>query len=169
MRRIADPYPGEAKTDARDAHIIADAGRTLPHALRRVGLEEHTIVELAVLAGYDADLATEATQLTNRLHDALLHVHPALERLLGNQFRSLGVLRLLAATGTPAAIAALGPARIKKAIAVGSPRIAGRLTGERFSRRTPSRRSSSRPPSSTARSSADWPVSCSRSWHSARR
>jgi len=130
MRRIADLYPGEAKTDARDAHIIADAGRTLPHALRRVGVEEQTTVELAVLAGYDADLATEATRLTNRLHDALLHVHPALERLLGSQFRSPGVLRLLAATGTPAAVAALGPARIKKAIAVGSPRIAARLTGE---------------------------------------
>jgi transposase len=130
MRRIADLYPGEAKTDARDAHIIADAGRTLPHALRRVGVEERTTVELAVLAGYDADLATEATRLTNRLHDALLHVHPALERLLGRQFRSPGVLRLLAATGTPSAIAALGPARIRKTIAVGSPRIAARLTGE---------------------------------------
>jgi len=130
MRRIADLYPGEAKTDARDAHVIADAGRTLPHALRRVGVEEHTTVELAVLAGYDADLATEATRLTNRLHDALLHVHPALERLLGKQFRSPGVLRLLAGTGTPAAIAALGPVRIKKALAVGSPRIASRLTGQ---------------------------------------
>ena len=130
MRRIADLYPGEAKTDARDAHIIADAGRSLPHALRRVGVEEQTTAELAVLAGYDADLATEATRLTNRLHDALLHVHPALERLLGRQFRSPGVLRLLALTGTPAAIAALGPARIKKTIAVGSPRIAARLAGQ---------------------------------------
>jgi hypothetical protein len=30
MRRIADLYPGNAKTDARDAFIIADAARTLP-------------------------------------------------------------------------------------------------------------------------------------------
>jgi pimeloyl-ACP methyl ester carboxylesterase len=30
MRRIADLYPGEAKTDARDAHIIADAGHFIP-------------------------------------------------------------------------------------------------------------------------------------------
>jgi hypothetical protein len=36
MRRIADPYPGEGKTDARDAFIIADAARTMPHTLRRV-------------------------------------------------------------------------------------------------------------------------------------
>jgi transposase len=34
MRRIADLYPGQAKTDARDAFIIADAARTMPHALR---------------------------------------------------------------------------------------------------------------------------------------
>ncbi len=28
MRRIADPYAGEAKTDAKDAAVIADAART---------------------------------------------------------------------------------------------------------------------------------------------
>jgi hypothetical protein len=39
-----------------------------------------------VLAGYDADLAAEPTRLTNRRHDALLHVHPAPERLLGKHF-----------------------------------------------------------------------------------
>lgn len=97
MRRIADLYPGEGKTDARDAFVIADAARTLPHALRRVGPDEQTVTALGVLAGYDADLAAEATRLTNRLHDALLHVHPALERLLGKRFRRRGVLELLAA------------------------------------------------------------------------
>jgi hypothetical protein len=34
-----------------DAHIIADAARTLAHALRGVGPDEQTTVELAVLAG----------------------------------------------------------------------------------------------------------------------
>lgn len=34
MRRIADLYPGEAKTDARDAFIIADAARAMPHTHR---------------------------------------------------------------------------------------------------------------------------------------
>ena len=37
MRRIADLHPGQAKTDARDAYVIADAARTMPHTLRRVG------------------------------------------------------------------------------------------------------------------------------------
>ncbi|WP_218714114.1 transposase, partial [Arthrobacter sp. BF1] len=31
MRRIADMYPGTAKTDEKDAFIIADAARTMPH------------------------------------------------------------------------------------------------------------------------------------------
>ncbi|WP_030893414.1 IS110 family transposase, partial [Streptomyces varsoviensis] len=36
MRRIADLYPGEAKTDAKDAAVIADAARTMPHTLPRL-------------------------------------------------------------------------------------------------------------------------------------
>lgn len=34
MRRVADLYPGDAKTDQKDAFIIADAARSLPHTLR---------------------------------------------------------------------------------------------------------------------------------------
>lgn len=36
MRQIADLYPGGGKTDARDAAIIADAARTMPHTLRSI-------------------------------------------------------------------------------------------------------------------------------------
>ena len=47
------------------------------------------------------DLAQQSTRLTNRLRDALLHVHPALERLLGKHIDRGGVIDLLAAAGTP--------------------------------------------------------------------
>jgi hypothetical protein len=30
MRRLAQVHPGEAKTDARDAWVIAEAARTMP-------------------------------------------------------------------------------------------------------------------------------------------
>ncbi|MQY11085.1 hypothetical protein SRB5_11990 [Streptomyces sp. RB5] len=40
MRRIADLYPGETKTDARDTHVIADAARTMPHTLRSIELAD---------------------------------------------------------------------------------------------------------------------------------
>lgn len=62
MRRIADLYPGEAKTDAKDAAVIADAARTLPHALRSLELSDEITAELTVLVGFDQDLAAEATR-----------------------------------------------------------------------------------------------------------
>jgi hypothetical protein len=57
-----------------------------------------------MLAGYDAALAAVSTRLTNRRHDALLHVHPALERLLGKHFRHRRVLQLKAVAATAAAL-----------------------------------------------------------------
>ena len=45
MRRIADLYPGESKTDARDAAIIADAARTMPHTLRDLAPDDETVAE----------------------------------------------------------------------------------------------------------------------------
>lgn len=57
MRRIADLYPGQSKTDARDAHIIADAARTMPHTLRQVDTGDETLTELGVLVGFNDDLA----------------------------------------------------------------------------------------------------------------
>ena len=39
MRRIADLPPGSAKTDAKDAAVIAGAARTMPHTLNRSGFD----------------------------------------------------------------------------------------------------------------------------------
>ena len=64
MRRIADLHPGESKTDARDAYVIADAARTMPHTLRRVGTDDETLAGLSFLAGYDDDLTAQSTRLT---------------------------------------------------------------------------------------------------------
>lgn len=130
MRRIADLHPGQGKTDARDAHVIADAARTMPHTLRRVGTDDETLAELTVLAGYDDDLAGQSTRLTNRLRDALLHVHPALERLLGPRLDRGGVLDLLAAASTPAALAELGIDGIANLMQPRSPRLARTLPAQ---------------------------------------
>lgn len=53
MRRIADLHPGTAKTDARDAFVIADAARALPHTLRSVDIAGPAMADLSVLMGYD--------------------------------------------------------------------------------------------------------------------
>jgi transposase len=130
MRRIADLHPGQTKTDARDAYVIADAARTMPHTLRRIRGEDETLAGLGVLAGYDADLAAQSTRLTNRLRDALLNVHPALERLLGKHIHRGGVLDLLTVAPTPAALCILGIDGITAAMATRSPRLAKALPAQ---------------------------------------
>lgn len=57
MRRIADLHPGNVKTDARDAYIIAEAARSMPHALRRVDTGDEALAGIEVIVGYDDDLA----------------------------------------------------------------------------------------------------------------
>jgi transposase len=130
MRRIADLHPGQSKTDARDAHVIADAARTMPHTLRRIRGDDETLAELGVLAGYDDDLAGQSTRLTNRLRDALLHVHPALERLLGPRLDRAGVLDLLAAAPTPTALAELSSEGMAALMTPRSPRLARTLPAQ---------------------------------------
>lgn len=71
MRRIADLHPGNAKTDAKDAYVIAEAARTMPHALRRVDVGDEALADLEVIVGFDDDLAAEVTRVTNRLHGLL--------------------------------------------------------------------------------------------------
>jgi len=72
MRRIADLHPGEAKTDARDAFIIAEAARTMPHTLRSIQIADEQLAELTMLCGFDDDLAKQATATSNRIRGRTL-------------------------------------------------------------------------------------------------
>lgn len=67
MRRIADLHPGEAKTDTKDAFVIAEAARTMPHTLRAVKVAEEGKAELSMLCGFEDDLAQQATAVSNRI------------------------------------------------------------------------------------------------------
>jgi hypothetical protein len=77
MRRIADLHAGEAKTDARDAAIIAEAARSMPHTLRSLRLADEPLAELTMLCGFDDDLAAQITQTSNRIRGLLTQIHPA--------------------------------------------------------------------------------------------
>jgi hypothetical protein len=101
MRRIADLYPGEAKTDAKDAAVIADAARTMPHTLRSLELTDEITAELTVLVGFDQDLAAEATRTSNRIRGLLTQFHPSLERVLGPRLDHHAVTWLLEPYGSP--------------------------------------------------------------------
>ena len=56
MRRIADLTPGSAKTDAKDAAVIAGAARTMPHTLRAINASDEEAAALSMLTGFDLDL-----------------------------------------------------------------------------------------------------------------
>lgn len=122
MRRIADLHPGHAKTDARDAYLIADAARSLPHTLRRIDVDDDVLAELKMLVGFDDDLAAEVTRLSNRIRGLLTQIFPALERVLGPRIQTKTVLALIIKYGGPQGLAAAGRARMLKTAKAASPR-----------------------------------------------
>ncbi|MDR6325592.1 transposase [Actinoplanes couchii] len=127
MRRIADLHPGNAKTDAHDAFVIADAARTLPHTLRRVDVGDDTLAELEVLVGFDDDLAGEATRTANRIRGLLTQIHPALERVLGPKVQHKAVLELLSRCGGPAGLRRAGRSKLVEIVRPKAPRMGERL------------------------------------------
>ena len=99
MRRAADLYPGEAKTDRRDAYVLADTGRTRRKQVHWLDAgSDELLAQLRVLNGFDIDLAADATRLASRLRDALTSISPALERAVGDRLHQAGVRDLLANT-----------------------------------------------------------------------
>lgn len=132
MRRIADLHPGTAKTDARDAYVIADAARTLPHTLRRVDLGDEALAELSVLVGHDDDLAEQCTAVSNRIRGLLLQIHPAFERVLGENASHKAVLAMLVKFGGPTGITAAGRTKVGKVLKAGAPRMGDKLTEQIF-------------------------------------
>ena len=132
MRRLADLHPGEAKTDARDAAVIADAARTLPHTLRALETTDEVTAELNILVGFDQDLAAEATRTSNRIRGMLTQFHPSLERVLGPRLDHEAVTDLLTRFGSPQALRKAGRRQITALLKPRAPRMAERLTEEIF-------------------------------------
>ena len=111
MRRAADLYAGAAKTDPKDAAVLADYARRSADRLSWTTPSDELLVWLRILNGRDADLAADATRAANRLRDALLTVSPALERAVGDKLSSSGGARdALARWGTPTALRDAGKA-----------------------------------------------------------
>lgn len=132
MRRMADLHAGSAKTDARDAYIIAETARTMPTALRQIAVSDEQIAELAVLAGFDDDLLTQTTAARNRLRGLLTQIHPGLERAVGPKLHHQGILEALSRWPTPQALATAGPGHVRRRIAKHNPRLAAPVTEEIF-------------------------------------
>jgi transposase len=132
MRRIADLHPGEAKTDARDAAIIAEAARTMPHTLRAIALADEQAAELSMLCGFDDDLAQQATAASNRIRGLLTQIHPALERAIGPHLDHPAMAELLVKYPTPDALRKAGQARVTALLGRFAPRAGKRWAAEVF-------------------------------------
>ncbi|HLS01274.1 MAG TPA: IS110 family transposase [Beutenbergiaceae bacterium] len=132
MRRVADLHAGNAKTDARDAYIIAEPARTMPATLRAIVASDEQIAELAVLAGFDDDLLAQTTATRNRLRGLLTQIHPGLERVVGPKLHHTGVLDALTRWPTPQALQTAGRSQVRNRIAKHNPRLAAKLTQDIF-------------------------------------
>jgi transposase len=105
VNRAASGYRGSGKTDAKDAAIIADQVR-MRRDLAPIRVAEEGITQLRMLVARRRDLQSDRVRAVNRLHETLLTISPALERVL--DLTNQGPLILLTGFQTPAAIRELG-------------------------------------------------------------
>ena len=61
MRRAADLYAGAAKTDPKDAAVLADYARRNADRLTWTAPSDEPLVRLRILNGRDVDLAVDVT------------------------------------------------------------------------------------------------------------
>jgi len=107
--RSRNAYRGESKTDARDAHVIADQARMRPD-LGELEAGEQQIAELQLLLARRRDLITDQSRTITRLRGMLLSLFPALERAL--DLNSKGPLTLLTHYQSPAQLRRAGHKRV---------------------------------------------------------
>ena len=112
MRRVADLHPGNAKTDERDAYIIAETARTMPHTLRALQISDQEEATLVMLTGFDLDLSRQITATKNRIRGLYTQIHPPLEKILGPWLDHEAVLEVIATYPTPTALAKAGTTKI---------------------------------------------------------
>ncbi|MBI4304713.1 MAG: IS110 family transposase [Chloroflexi bacterium] len=113
MARARDFYAGEAKTDPKDAFVLADVARAHPQRIVWLTPTSEARARLELLCGYDADLRGDANRLTNRLRSLLSTYWPALEQAYG-QLATPGLLALLQKYPGPATLTKAGSARLAK-------------------------------------------------------
>lgn len=110
VHRASAGYRGQGKTDAKDAHVIADQARMRQDlGLLRPG--DEVAVDLRILTSRRLDLVHDRTRQINRLREQLLEFFPALERALTRKGR--GPVVLLTGYQSPSAIRRLGVRRLE--------------------------------------------------------
>ena len=109
VNRMAGAFAGEAKTDAKDALVIAQTAR-LRQDLQTARPKDELVAELAVLVGHRSDLLADWVRTVSRLRGLLQASFPGLERCF--DFTSRSALVLVSRYQTPQALRALGRRRL---------------------------------------------------------
>jgi transposase len=112
VNRARDAYRGEAKSDSKDAHVIADQLRFRRGSLHEVCLKDETTAEMRVLVAHRRDLLQDQTRRAARLREVLLGVFPGLEAAL--DLKREGALLAVTKVATPATARKLGAARLSR-------------------------------------------------------
>ena len=98
---------GQAKSDPKDARVIADQLRLRPTDFRPIALADEPLAELRLLVGRRGDLVVDQTRRISRMRYLLNTIHPDLERTL--DLTNAGPLLLLARYVTAAEIRTAKP------------------------------------------------------------
>lgn len=109
VNRMSGAYRGEAKTDARDAYVIAETARHRGD-FAAIDVPAQLAADLALLTAHRSDLVADRVRMIN-LRDVLTGVFPALEQAFDYSSHK-GALVLLTGYQTPAAIRRRGRARL---------------------------------------------------------
>lgn len=109
VNRSRTALAGEAKTDRRDALVIAENAR-LRRNLARYAPSDEIVASLRLLVGHRHDLVADRTRLINRLREVLVGVFPGLERVL--DLTTQGAPKLLLRYQTPLKIRRTGLKRL---------------------------------------------------------
>lgn len=110
VNRMTAAYKGEAKTDAKDARVIADQAR-MRRDFAPLDTPPQLVSNLRVLTNYRADLIADRVRLINRLRDLLVGICPALERAF-DYSAAKGPVVMLTEYQTPAALRRTGVKRL---------------------------------------------------------
>jgi len=110
VNRMSGAYRGEAKTDARDAYVIAETSRQR-RDFTTIEVPAQLAADLALLTAHRSDLVADRVRMINRLRDVLTGIFPALERAFDYSAHK-GALVLLTGYQTPAALRRRGRARL---------------------------------------------------------
>lgn len=110
VHHAAATYRGDAKTDAKDARIIADQAR-MRTDLQPVRLANQVAVDLRLLTSHRLDVIHDRVRAINRLRAVMLEYFPALERAF-DYSGSKAALVLLSRYATPDDLRRIGVTRL---------------------------------------------------------